>query len=374
MNFEKLDAYLSAMPERGIPACEVAITKDGITVYRKMVGYSDAEGTKPVSRDDLYWIFSATKVVTCIAAMRLVEEGRLSLSDPVEKYIPEFGNVQVKRKDGSVTPAETVMTIEHLFLMTGGLTYDLKLPSILAAEDRSTLGLVRAMVKEPLRFEPGTHYLYSLCHDVLAAVVEVVSGMSFSAYLDETIFRPLGIRNMGFHPTEEQLARFSTMYDYKSGVGGAKPRVLRNSYRLSEEYESGGAGLFASVDDYVKIITALACGGTTADGYRLLSSETIRQMQENRLCDDAWNDFCTTRYHGYGWGLCGRVHVDPNRSHCLSPIKEFGWGGAAGALVLMDTENRLAFYYGQQVMNCSYIFQLGHQMLKNLLYEGLFAD
>lgn len=371
MNFEALSTYLEEMPLRGIPACEIAVTKDGKTVFRKCVGFSDAAQTKPVSEKDIYWIFSASKVITCIAAMRLVEEGRIALSDPVSRYIPEYADLKIQKKDGTLVPARNTLAVEHLFTMTSGMTYAIKTPNILGATDRSTLGLVRAMAKDALKFEPGTHYLYSLSHDVLAAVVEVASGMRFGDYLSEIIFKPLGIRDMGFRPSDEQRARFSAMYHYQSGEGRSVEKPLSNAYILSDEYESGGAGLFATVDEYIKIITVIACGGTTENGYTLLRPETIAMMRENRLCSDAWNDLAERRLFGYGWGLCGRVHVDPVRSRSLSPVGEFGWDGAAGAFVLIDPDNRVAIYYGQHIMNCRYVYYMAHSELRNLVYKAL---
>ena len=326
-----------------------------------------------MSNRDIYWIFSATKVITCIAAMRLVEEGRLNLDDPVSKYIPEFANVTVKQKDGTVVPANNTMTVLHLFTMTGGMSYNLKAKEILAATTPtvSTLELVRAMAKTPLSFEPGTHYQYSLCHDVFAAVVEVVSGMRFSDYLDTLMFKPLGITDMGFRPNTEQFSRFSASYNYHDGTATATPRELKNAYAFSPNYDSGGAGLFATVDEYMKIISTIACGGTTTDGYSLLKPETIAMMQENRLCDDALNDFVNRRHYGYGWGLCGRVHLNSSMSDSLSPVGEFGWDGAAAAFVMIDTANRIALYLGTHVHSCTYMYYKIHPTVRNLLYEGL---
>ena len=367
---------MQSMPARGIPGCELAIAKDGAIVYRTSVGFADAAKTKPMNNRNLYWIFSATKVITCIAAMRLVEEGKLSLDDPVSKYIPEYAHLTVKQKDGTAAPAQNVMTIEHLFTMTGGLNYDLNTPSIRKALERkedSTLDLVRAMAKEPLEFEPGEHYKYSLCHDVLAAVIEVITGMRFSEYLDTLIFKPLGIKNMGFTPSAEQLSRFPAMYTFRSGTMTVTEKELCNRYHLSPNYDSGGAGLFASVDEYIKIIAAIANGGVTADGYRILKPETIALMQENRLHDVARNDFVTDRLFGYGWGLCGRVHMDPIVSLSRSPIGEFGWDGAANAFVMIDPINRVALYYGTQIMSCKYGYCVLHPTLRDLAYEGLQA-
>lgn len=375
MNFSKLDAFMQKMPERSYPGCELAVAKDGEIVYRTGVGYANAAKTKPVSNRDLYWIFSATKVITCIAAMRLVEEGKLHLDDPVSKYIPEFKDVKVLQADGTLAPVKNVMTVEHLFTMTGGLSYNLKQEALLKARtpDATTLDVVRAMAKTPLLFEPGTHFQYSLCHDVLAGVVEVVTGMRFSDYLDQLIFKPLGIKDMGFRPNEEQKSRFVSMYTYNSGLIKATEIPLKNSYILTPDYDSGGAGLFASVDEYIKIIAVIANGGTTKDGYRILRPETIAMMTKNRLCDDALSDFISAhkRLYGYGWGLCGRVHMNDTVSLARSPVGEFGWDGAANAYVMVDPINHVAIYFGTEIMNCSYGYRMVHTTIRDLVYEGL---
>lgn len=373
MNFNKLDKFMSEMPQRGFPACELAVSKDGEIVYRSGFGYSDSAKTRPVSNKDIYWIFSATKVITCIAAMRLVEEGRIRLDDPVSKYIPEFAHMKVLQKDKTITDAQNTMTIEHLFTMTGGMSYDLKTENIMKASEQngSTLDVVRAMAKDPLSFEPGTRYKYSLCHDVLAAVVEVVSGMRFSEYLSRYIFEPLGVVDMGFRPTEEQKSRFSALYMYKNGTGSAHEVEIQNRFIITPDYDSGGAGLFSTVDEYMKIITVIACGGTTADGYRILKPETISMMGKNHLPEAGLNDFCNTRLFGYGWGLCGRAHMNPTLSCSLAPVGEFGWDGAAAAFSMIDAQNRVALYFGTHLFGCSYGYHMVHPTIRNLVYEGI---
>ena len=373
MDFTKLDKFIDDMPKRGIPMCDLAVSYKGEVVYRHSSGHSDAALTKPTSKDDIYWIFSNTKVMTCIAAMRLVEEGKIALDDKLSKYIPEFERMFVKNQDGSISPAKNDITLLHLFTMTAGLDYNLSSASVKAAREAggSTLDVVRAMAKMPLWFEPGTHYRYSLCHDVLAAVVEVASGMRFSDYAQKYIFDPLGMKDTGFRPTEEQKARMSAMYTYHGGVNKAISAECNNVYALTADYDSGGAGLFSTVDDYLKLMTAIALGGTTKDGYHLLSRETVALMEKNYLCDDARKDFSTTRNAGYGWGLCGRVHVDPTVSLSRSSVGEFGWDGAAGALNMMDPEKQVGLYMGTQVKGCNYIYHRIHPEIINMVYEAL---
>ena len=373
MNFAKLDAFMNEMVRRGYPSSELAITKDGKTVYRTSVGYSDAAKTRPAGNTDIYWMFSCSKIVTCLAGLRLIEEGKISLDDPVSKYLPEFANLTVKQQDGTILPAKNQMTVLHLFTMTSGLTYDITTPALKKAitPEATTRTIVRAIAEDPLAFEPGTHYLYSLSHDVLGAVIEVASGMLLSEYVKKHFFDPLLLSNIGFHPTEELRSRFADMYMGNSGTYVSTEISCDNSYILSPAYDSGGAGLYSTVDDFVKILTVIANGGTTPDGYTLLLPETIAMAEKNLLHDVALADFCKGRLYGYGWGLCGRVHRDPVASLSLAPVGEFGWDSAANAFSLIDTKNRVAVLFGSHVRAYEYGYHAVHPMLRNLIYECL---
>lgn len=374
MQFQKMDRLLEQLTDCGFPACELVVTHKGLQVYRGSAGYSDSAKSKKVSQSDLYWIFSATKPITCVAAMRLVERGLLGLNDPVSKYIPSFAELTVKQKDGTVVPAKNVMTVEHLFTMCGGMDYNLDasaIKTVRANSQASTLELVSVMAQIPLGFEPGTNYRYSLCHDVLAAIVEVISGMSFGEYLKTQIFDPLEMDDIGFFPSDEQKNRFTAQYRARVYAGEADEIEISNPFRLSEQYESGGAGLFAKPDSYIKFLTALSLGGTAKNGYCLLKKDTVKMLQENRLCDAAWKSFSTTRLYGYGWGLCGRVHVNPVYSMSKSSIGEFGWDGAAGAFALADPDKQVAMYFATHVMGHSYSYHQIHPMIRNLVYETI---
>lgn len=375
MNFTKLDRFMEDMPLRGVPGCELAISLNGETVYRKCVGYADHALTRPLSGNDISWIFSCSKVITCLAAMRLVEEGRLSIDDTVASYIPEFEHLKIlDKKSGTLSVATVPMTIEHLFTMCGGMNYDIgaaPIKNAYAEGKVSTIELVKAMAEIPLSFEPGSHYQYSLCHDVLAAVVEVITGMRFSEYMQKYLFDPLCLKDIGFRPNDEQRTRFCDQYRYLNGPAKAIPRDRANPYMLSPEYDSGGAGLFSTVDDYMKIITVIANGGKTKDGYSLLRPETIELLTVNHLHDTALDDFVKGRLFGYGWGLCGRVHRDSAVSCSSSPVGEFGWDGAAGAFSMIDPKKRVALYFGTNVFGFVYGYHFVHPTLRNLAYEAL---
>lgn len=381
MNFQALDQFLREMIDHGeIPALELAITKDGKTVYHEAMGYTDLAKTRPASKEDIRWIFSCTKVMTCIAAMRLVEEGKLCISDPVSRYLPEFSHVKVKNeKTGEISDVKEVMTVAHLFGMMGGLDYDLKAPAIVdaVAAGGGTREIVAAMAEKPLQFEPGTWFKYSLCHDVLAAVVEVVAGIPFGEYLKRIVFEPLGLVDIGFVPSEEQKARFTQMYDYDATARTLRPIAGDNAYSLSPRYESGGAGLFSTVTAYSKFLTTLA-NGKSPEGYVLLKPESIRRISTTDILTPlgriGMNASWSTRFFGYSWGLCGRVHLDPLRSRAASPRGEFGWDGAACSFALIDPQNCVSLMLGLDIRHYIYGYHVLHPYLRDMLYACLKAD
>ena len=368
----KIDAMLQSLSHCGIPACDFIVTHKGKKIYRGSAGFSDVEGTRPVSSDDIYYMYSVSKITTCVAAMRLVEEDRLGLDDPVYKYLPAFRHLTVKEKN-VIVPTKNILTIRHLFTMMGGLNYNLNAEPILRAKNdpkADTLRIVNSFAESPLDFEPGTRYQYSLCHDVLAAVVEVVSGMRFADYVKKIVFDPLGMYNTGYHLPESLMPRLSAMYTYINGLFQAKPRDnIHNEHILNDHYDSGGAGLYSSADDQIRLMTVLANGGKTEDGYTLLMPKTIALMQVGELPDCAKPQFGPYRLFGYSWGLCGRVHVDPIVSHSRSGVGEFGWDGAAGSFALVDPAKQVAMFFAMHVLGCLYAYYTVFPTLRDLAYE-----
>ena len=377
MNFQKLNDFIATMPSRGVPACDLSLAKDGKEILRLSAGYSDAAGTKPVTENDLYWVFSISKIATCIGAMRLVEEGKIALEDPVGKYLPAYASLTVQENDGTIRATKTPMTVLHLFTMTGGLDYN---------ADKGTLKQFRAthphmttrefvdeLARQPLNFDPGTHYAYSLCHDVLGALVEEVSGMRFADYMQTYLFDPLGMKDTHYHLPEEKRPRLSAIYQFRHGTYHAEhlPNYTVPVYRYSDCFDSGGAGLATTVNDYMRLLTALACGGTSPDGYRVLHPETVAMLGKGFLNDAARADFLPTRLYGYSWGLCGRVHLEPHLSCARSPMGEFGWDGAAASFALVDATNHVSLFFATEVLGCQYAYHAIHPLLRDLAYEGM---
>jgi len=374
MDFSKIKALIDTMPKRGIPFFELIVTKDNEEVFNHRVGFSDIEQRKPFESNDLFWLFSASKVITCVAAMRLIDEEKLNLSDPVYKFLPNYANLTVRNSDGSSSPCKAVMTVEHLFTMTAGIGPDHESKRYLKPlidREASTVELADFYATIPLYFEPGTRYQYGFCHDVLGAVVEIASGMKLSEYVHKYILDPLGMKNTGYRPTKEQAKRLCAAYRYDNSNGTSVLIPTENPYALTKNYDSGGAGLFSCGKDYIKLISALANGGVSQNGYRILSEAAIKKMEVNRLCPMALSDFVNGRLHGYGWGLCGRVHINPVFSLSKSSIGEFGWDGAGGCFAAVDRKKNVSMFFGMQVHNCSYSYIILQPLIRTLVYEAL---
>ena len=378
--FEALTAFLDSVSDKfGVPACDLLVYKDGKEVYRHLAGFSDAAGTVPASENDLYWIFSSTKVATCTAAMQLIERGVISLDDPVSKYLPKYAHLTVKQEDGSVVPAKNVMTIRHLMTMSSGLDYDSRRGSAGALADEKgdaagTVEICDAYAEGPLLFEPGTHFHYSLSHDVLAAVIEVASGLRFSEYMEKNIFGPLGMRDTTFHPTEEQIARVSELVRSDDVTWRPQPIGKIAPMRVSPNYESGGGGLVSSTNDYILLGAALANKGTALNGYQLLNPETVELFRTAQLDPVRKKDMMVSFPYmpGYSYALGVRTLVDDRGTP--SAIGHFGWHGAAGQYILVDPDNNLTYIYSQDVMNSFATGHYLHNQLRDLVYLALRGD
>ena len=258
--------------------------------------------------------------------------------------------------------------------MQSGLNYNLEAPSIIKAIENTngtadTRQIIEALANEPLEFEPGTHFLYSLSHDVLGAVIEAVSGMKLGKYFEQYIFKPLSMKNTGFNLTPELEAKMAKQFDYRPDTWSSVKIPKKNRYVLTKNYESGGAGLYSTADDYILFLDAMCNGGTSADGYRLLSEQTIDLMREDQLKGDSKKDFDLFGRKGYSYWLGVRTLIEKEKSRVRSPFGEFGWDGAAGAYALIDTQNNLAIFYVQHVLNCGYVYEVVHPKIRDLTYE-----
>ena len=366
MDFSRLTEYLNHLPAEGVPGCEMVVWKDHREIYRHTAG--EAKG------GETYWLYSATKVLTMTVTMQLIEKGVLRLSDPVSEYLPAYSCLTVQDGD-TVRPAKTVLTLEHLMAMQGGLDYDLTAPAIQRkirerGGDAGTVEMANCFAEKPLHFDPGLGFRYSLCHDAVGAIAEVATGTPLSVLARENVLEPLDIQNLTFHPEADQLARLAPQYTVDAEGKTVPVPNRRDSLASMPHYDSGGGGLMGDADSYTLLADALANGGVGESGACILSAASIDDMRTNRQSGPSWTDWLKVKHkRGYGYGLGVRTLMDPTSSH--SPIGEFGWDGAAGAWVMMDPDNRLAAFYVQHVLNMNRAYYEFHPAIRDLLYEGL---
>lgn len=392
MAFEKVRQVLDSFMQEGIPSVDCIITIDHEEVFRYFAGFSDRETGRKLNGSELYLIFSMTKMLTCTCALQLYEQGKFCLDDPISQYLPAFATMQLTKQELDVEAgakvatgrsvgdhnvatqdqtAKNPITVKHLLTMTAGLDYNLYAPGLRAAMEEgkaTTQELVEALAKTVLGFEPGTRFRYSLCHDVLGALIEKWSGMSLGDYMHTHIFAPLGMTNtfFGIPKDAERLKSVPQLYRFDE-ERKVVPTQLINYFNLTESYESGGAGLTSTTADYAVFLDALACDGMSKTGYRLLQPSSVALMSQNHLTGQALEDFHAL-HQGYGYGFGVRTHMDNTESGSLSPLGEFGWDGAAGAFSLVDRENKLSVTYFQHVHETGYASQ---RRLRNALYQDL---
>ncbi len=389
MNFDKLTEYINSLhKEYGIPAADCQITKDHEVVYRHLTGCSDMGNTSPLTKDTLFRLFSATKVVTMTAVLQQMERGNLRLYDEVRDYLPEYDRMKVADEFKFEFPlkwpnstdrchfAHNTIRIIDLMSMTAGLSYDTTSKELNDIRERSnnqasTREVIAEIARMPLVYDPRTRYSYGLGHDVLAAVVEVVSGQKYSEYLRDNIFEPLGIKEFHFHwENDKSLAdRICAMYMGVFGTDEIKPDdgVMSGSFKITSNYESGGAGLAGTVDAYSKFIDALSNGGVGANGVRILSEDSVKLFTVPYTTGQMSEDFAIAGKVGYEYGLGVRVLVDEKVSK--SPLGEFGWDGAAGAYALVDTTNHISIFYTQHIIGFPKVYHEIHPRIRDLVYE-----
>lgn len=375
MDFTKLTAYLDSLIEMGVPSVDTIVYRDHEPLYRHMAGWKDAEKKVPLAGDETYCLYSCTKVFTTCAAMRLIEQGKLHLDDPVSQYLPAYSHLTVKSEDGP-RPAKRPMLVRHLMSMQSGLNYDADTPAVrkLIQETKgqaTTRQLAEAKAQDPLEFEPGENFLYSLSHDVLAAVIEVASGMKFSEYLKKNIFDPLGLTTIGFSLKEKDHARQCAQYMYNGEKKTFDPIESETlPYRYTPQYESGGAGLISDLKDYSTFADAVACDGKSKDGYAILSPAMIQLWSANQLGPVSRKSFDTWNRRGYSYGLGVRTRVTLQAGGRGS-IGEFGWDGAADSWVMIDPHLHLSAFFAMHVRGFPYAYDVIHPNLRNLIYEAM---
>ncbi len=333
-----------AVKNREAAGLSVLVLKNGREALYAQAGVADRKREIPLERDTIFRLYSQTKPITAAAVMLLVENGCIDLMDPAEKYLPGFKNQKVWTEKGLV-PVQRSVNLRDLLGMTAGLCYPAEdAPGQYAAKvfdenqrmmdegkpGYSTVEFCDRLGREPLAFQPGTHFRYSTCADVLGAVVEVASGMKYSAFLRQAFFEPLGMKDTAFWVPEEKRTRFAECY-VRTG-DGLKEWTGRNlccgDYSREPAFESGGAGLVSTLDDYAAFSGMLLQEGLY-QGKRILSPESVRFMTAAQLMPGPQSEMWDSLW-GFGYGKLMRTALEPGQYAGFMRRGEYGWDGWLG--------------------------------------------
>ncbi|MFK4149810.1 serine hydrolase domain-containing protein [Streptomyces sp. NPDC004065] len=386
----RLDRYLTGCVEEGrIPGFLVSVARGGRVAHLTTRGLRDVAAGLPVESDTLWRIYSMTKPVTAVAALLLMEEGRLSPDDPLERHLPAFADPRVYVNgsgDRVVTrPAAGPVLVRHLLTHTAGLTFGFyrthPVDALYRAAGLTTpvppgAGLAEAVevyAGLPLQFDPGTQWNYSVASNVLGRVVEVASGQPLDAFFAERILRPLGMTDTGFQVTDEQAGRLAELYG-QSDAGGLEP-IPGLPVHGRPRFLSGSGGLVATAYDLHRFMEMLRRRGEL-DGTRLLAPGTVDLMTRNHLPGNAdLRSFGSRPAHdepgndGVGFGFNVSVVVDPARTQAPSGLGTYGWSGVATTTFWVDPGRDLTFQFMTQVRPKSSLRL--YPELKRLLHEAI---
>lgn len=350
------------------------------------IGWADREARTPLAADHIFRVFSNTKLVTSCAALLLYEEGKLNLDDPIEKFIPQLGNRRVLRPGATsiddTEPAKSSITIRQLLSHSSGLSYGFFDPGTTiykALNERgvhnpnTTLAqMVDVLAGLPLIYQPGTSWEYSLAIDVVARLVEVISGQSFDKFVKTRIFDPLGMVDTGFVVPEKDHGRLVAYYAGADLMDPMKPGLTRTdnapfpgAYLRPVARLNGGGGLVSTLPDIVALIRSLLPGGPT-----LLRPETIAQMMSNQLPDGQWIRFALLgEQPGKAHGLAGGLIVKPGPFDHPGAAGELYWGGVAGTQWWISPKHNMAgVMMAQRQMAFTHPFSFE---FKRLAYEAV---
>jgi CubicO group peptidase (beta-lactamase class C family) len=388
----RIDEHFVKYVESGkLPGWLVLVARHGKIAHLAMHGWRDIEAGTPVETDTLFRIFSMTKPITSVAAMTLYEEGAFELSDPVSRFLPEFAEPRVYVGGTGdrirTRPATEPIRIAHLLTHTSGLTYGFH--GLTPVDERyrrhrldpHTSGsnleeFCARLAAEPLLFDPGTSWNYSLSVDVLGRVIEVVSGQTLDEFLHERVLAPLGMNDTAFTVPDSDTDRLAALYTAdERGKAERNDRMGRFAVDSKKAF-SGGGGLVSTAHDYHRFNQMLV-GGGELDGVRVLSNRTLRYMALNHLPGGvdlsaiAQGSFSEVSNAGRGFGLGFAVVLDPVPSRVLSSPGELSWGGMASTSFWVDPLEDLTVLFLTQLApsNTHPIRSQLHQLIYQALVD-----
>ena len=345
---ERITAIMARqVEEKKAPGVSMLIAHQGKIAYRQSIGALRPGG--PAMTDDaIFRIYSMTKPIVSVAAMMLVEEGRLLITDPVSKFIPAFANTKVGIVNGDkldLAPLKRPITVQDLMRHTSGLTYGftgtspvqklIKAANVVNA-NRSLAENVEAMAALPLMHQPGEVWEYSVSTDVLGRVVEIVEGASLGEVLQNRLFGPLDMVDTAFFTPESKVARRADpfSFDFMTAAG-----VDARGVTTPPKFQSGGGGLVSTLADYTRFAAMLSFGGAI-DGKRILSPRTLAFVASDHLDAGVRKDHYLL-WPGHGFGLGFAVRTDPGKAPTAGSVGEFFWGGMMGTAFWVSPRDSL---------------------------------
>ena len=361
------------------------VSRKGQVAYLDSLGYMDRENKRPMQEDAIFRIYSMSKAITSIAIMQLYEKSKFRLDDPVYWYIPSWKNLRVYQSgvypNFLTSRPERHMTIRDLLTHMSGLTYDFMYKSNVDAAYRKTKVQQAETLEEfveilstlPLEFSPGNKWNYSVSTDVLGYLVEVISGMKLEEYFNTNIFEPLNMEDTSFSCPQEKVDRLASLYEH---VPNGEPRLLEIPF-LNTKMASGGGGLFSTMADYHNFCSMLLNQGEF-NGKRLIGRKTLELMTVNHLPNNqdltemSESAFSETPYAGVGFGLGFSVMLDPAKSQTTSDIGEYGWGGAASTVFMINPKEDMFIIFLTQLLPSS-TYQVRRE-LRSLVYSSLMPE
>ena len=369
--------------QKRVPGATVMVVRGGKLVYSETVGSRGPDSAAPLRSDDIFRIYSMTKPIVSVAAMMLVEEGRLLLEAPVARYIPSFANVKVgvEKTDAQgnkslelVAPVRP-MTVQDLLRHTSGLTYGffgdgLVKKAYLNANVGTGGNITNAEFAEriarmPLAYQPGSTWDYSNSTDVLGRVIEVVSGQSLLVHLKERLLLPLGMKDTSFYVTEpERQARIAEPFADDRSIGVNAPVF---DPRIAQGMESGGGGLMSTAMDYARFLMMLRNGGQL-EGKRYISPATLAYMTSDQLSPAVTRTPLYLPGPGYGFGLGFAVRTSAGEAVYPAALGEYYWGGAGGTYMWVDPANDLFVVFMMQSPKWRVPYR---SVLRNMIYGAI---
>ncbi len=354
MNFGALSKAVGAFTDEMLPGACARVSVHGKNVFAVSAGMSDAENQIEMRGDEVFSAYSMTKPLTACLALMAWEKGLLDPDAPLCTYLPEFREMNVLIRDESglhIAPAKNAVTVYRLLTMSAGFGSDMTLLGV-----SPTRRAISSLTEKPLLFEPGEHWLYGLCYEVLGAVLEEVYRLPLRRAFSEYIFKPCGMTDSRFL---SEITDYSQIVPvYRAALGTYESAPLDLTYAPHSAYDSGGAGLVTTAKDYENFLNALMGG-------KLLKEKSLALMKADSLTVSSRPDFSWPQTKGYGYGCGVRVPL------ASGGTRDYGWGGAAGAYCLMDFDLDACLVFFTNVLNADETVL--YPRLRSVFYESIKA-